>query len=454
MMARFFFESAMLPAGWARNVAIRVENGAIIAVEAGARPADGDIKGALALPGLASLHSHTFQRGMAGLAEVRGPGEDSFWSWRQVMYRFLGLLGPDDVEAIAAQAFMEMLEGGFTAVGEFHYLHHTPDGTPYADIGELAARVAAAAGETGVGLTLLPVLYQQGGFGGAAPNEGQKRFLNSLDRYDALFEAAAKAAQHLPDANIGIAPHSLRAVNPQALSEIVARHPHGPVHIHIAEQVREVEDCVAWSGRRPVEWLGDHVALDARWCLIHATHMTAHEGRMVARSGAVAGLCPLTEANLGDGIFDALTLLENGGAFGVGTDSNIQITAPGELRQLEYSQRLALRARNVFPRGAGASSGETLYRGALAGGARALGRRIGGIEPGQRADFVVLSREVCDAPLDDSAAMLDYYIFVADRRLIADVYVGGALRVRQGRHIAREAIAARYRRVLQRLRES
>ncbi|HRE22154.1 MAG TPA: formimidoylglutamate deiminase [Rhabdaerophilum sp.] len=453
-MTRFFFRSAMLPAGWAQNVAVRVAEGAIATVEADAKPAAGDITGLLALPGLASLHSHTFQRGMAGLAEVRGPGEDSFWSWRQVMYRFLGLLGPDEVEAIAAQAFMEMLEGGFTAVGEFHYLHHAPDGTPYDNVGELSTRIAAAAGETGIGLTLLPVLYQQGGFGGAAPNEGQKRFLNSIDRYEALFEAAAKAAQPLPDANIGIAPHSLRAVSPQALSEIVTCHPRGPVHIHIAEQVREVEDCMAWSGRRPVEWLGDHIALGQRWCLVHATHMTPHEGRMVARSGAVAGLCPLTEANLGDGIFDAPTMRENGGAFGIGTDSNIQITAAGELRQLEYSQRLALRARNVFPRGAGASTGEALYRGALAGGAQALDRKIGGIEPGQRADFVVLGRDVSEAPVDDPASMLDYYVFVADARLVADVYVGGVLRVRQGHHIAREAIAARYRRVLQRLREN
>lgn len=453
-MTRFYFQSALLPAGWAKNVAIRVEGGVTIAVEPDARPETGDIIGATVLPGLASLHSHTFQRGMAGLGEVRGPGSDSFWSWRQLMYRFLGVLGPDEVEAIAAQAFMEMLEGGFTAVGEFHYLHHAPDGAPYAAIGELSTRIATAAEETGIGLTLLPVLYQQGGFGGAAPNEGQRRFLNSVDRYEALFEEAAKAVQPLPDANIGIAPHSLRAVTPQALSEIVAQHPQGPVHIHIAEQVREVEDCIAWSGRRPVEWLGDHVALDDRWCLIHATHMTPHEGRMVAQSGAVAGLCPLTEANLGDGIFDAPTMLENGGAFGVGTDSNIQITAAGELRQLEYSQRLALRARNVFPRAAGQSTGEALYRGALAGGARALGRKIAGIEPGQRADFVVLGGETCDAPVDDPAAMLDYYMFVADRSLIADVYVGGALRVRGGRHIAREAIAARYRKVLRRLRES
>ncbi len=453
-MTRFFFQSALLPGGWARNVAVRVENGTIITVEPDAKAATGDFAGFLGLPGLASLHSHTFQRGMAGLGEVRGQGEDSFWSWRQVMYRFLGVLGPDEVEAIAAQAFMEMLEGGFTAVGEFHYLHHAPDGTPYDDVGELSGRIAAAADQTGIGLTLLPVLYQQGGFGGAAPNQGQKRFLNSLDQYGSLFESAARAAQRLPDANIGIAPHSLRAVSPQALTEIVAGHSRGPIHIHIAEQVREVEDCIAWSGRRPVEWLGDHVALDRRWCLIHATHMTPHEGRLVARSGAVAGLCPLTEANLGDGIFDAPTMLKNGGAFGVGTDSNVQITAPGELRQLEYSQRLALKARNIFPRDAGTSTGEALYRGALSGGARALGRKIGGIEPGQRADFVVLGREACDAPIHDPAAMLDYYVFVADKLLIADVYVAGALRVRQGHHIAREAIAARYRRVLQRLKDS
>src|SRR5690606_11701310 len=293
--------------------------------------------------GLPNLHSHTFQRGMAGLAETRGPSGDSFWTWRQVMYGFLGALTPEDVEAVAAYAFLEMLEGGFTAVAEFHYLHHGPDGAPYANLAEHCERIAAAAETTGIGLTLLPVFYAQGGFGAQPANEGQRRLLNDPERFAQLLEGARKAVASLPDARVGIAPHSLRAVTPESLAAVLPLAEGGPVHIHIAEQVKEVEDCLAWSGRRPVEWLLDNAPVDGRWCLIHATHLTDAEVGGIARSGAVAGLCPITEANLGDGIFAGVEFAGQGGLYGVGSDSNIEITAPGELRQLEYSQRLALR---------------------------------------------------------------------------------------------------------------
>ena len=450
-MARLFFDAALTPGGWARDVLVTHDGGLITGVEAGAVRGDSAYGGAIALPGLASLHSHTFQRGMAGLAEVRGPAHDSFWTWRQVMYRFLGVLTPEDVEAIAAFAFMEMIERGFTTVGEFHYLHHGPEGAPYANLAELSGRIIAAAGESSIGLTLLPVLYVHGGFGGAAPVAGQRRFLNPLERYLRLLEEARRLAGLLPGTRVGIAPHSLRAVAPDDLTRLLAAVPEGPVHIHIAEQMREVEDCLAWSGQRPVEWLLNHQPVDGRWCLIHATHMTEAETRGVARAGAVAGLCPLTEANLGDGTFNLPVFREAGGLYGVGTDSNIEITAPGELKQLEYSQRLHHRARNVAPGGEGQSSGATLYQAALKGGAQALHQPGGALAPGCRADIVVLDATHPDLCAGAGARWLDSYVFVAGAGAIDTVYVAGERVVDNGRHRLREGIVRRYQGVIRRI---
>jgi formimidoylglutamate deiminase len=446
----YLFDHALLPSGFARDVRIDVIDGAIAAVTPDA-PRDGTQRiGGIAIPGLPNLHCHAFQRGMAGLAERRGPAHDSFWTWREVMYRFLRVLSPDDVEAIAAFAYMQMLETGFTAVGEFHYLHHDIDGRPYADIGEMAARIAAAASETGIGLTLLPSLYMHGGFGGATPADGQKRFINRPERFAALLTRSRGIVKALPDARVGIAPHSLRAVTPDALAEVVAANPRGPVHIHAAEQVKEVQDCVAALGKRPVAWLIDNANADERWCLIHATHMMPDETRALAASGAVAGLCPLTEASLGDGVFDGARFLESGGRFGVGTDSNIQIEAAAELRQLEYTQRLRDRGRNVLPQQEGESTGTRLYATALAGGAQALGRTIGAIEPGKRADIVVL-----DVAHPDLAGgqhtWLDAYVFVAGRALIKSVMVGGETVVQDGQHKHRDTITVRYRKAVARL---
>jgi formiminoglutamate deiminase len=446
----YLFDHALLPSGFARDVRVDMADGAIADVTPNA-PRDGaqHIAG-IAIPGLPNLHCHGFQRGMAGLAERRGPAHDSFWTWREVMYRFLGRLSPDDVAAIAAFAYAQMLETGFTAVGEFHYLHHDVDGRPYADIGEMAVRIAAAAGETGIGLTLLPSLYMHGGFGGAPPNDGQKRFLNTPDRFAVLMARSRDIVAVLPNANVGIAPHSLRAVTPDALAGLVTANPGGPVHIHAAEQVKEVQDCVAALGTRPVAWLLDNANVDKRWCLIHATHMTPDETRALAASGAVAGLCPLTEASLGDGIFDGARFLQHGGRFGVGTDSQIQIEAAAELRQLEYTQRLRDRSRNVLPQQEGDSTGTRIYATALAGGAQALGRDIGAIEPGKRADIVVL-----DAAHPDLSggphAWLDAYVFVAGRALIKSVMVGGETVVSDGQHRHRDTITARYRKVVARL---
>jgi formimidoylglutamate deiminase len=450
-MRRLILDHAFLPGGWARNVGLDIDGGTIAAVHPDAAAEGRERVAGITLPGLPNLHSHTFQRGMAGLAETRGPEGDSFWTWRQVMYRFLGSLTPDDVEAIAAFAMMEMLEGGFTALAEFHYLHHDAEGRPYGNIAELASRIAAASHETGMGLTLLPVFYAQGGFGGAAPTDGQRRFINDGESYARLVEGARKAVAELDDAIVGVAPHSLRAVTPESLENVVAMAGGGPIHLHIAEQVKEVEDCLAWSGQRPVAWLLDHAPVDQRWCLIHATHLDPQEVKGIAVSGAVAGLCPITEANLGDGIFEGMDYLAAGGRFGVGSDSNIEISAPGELRQFEYSQRLKHRARNVLAEREGQSTGRSLYEKALSGGAQALGRRLGAIAEGHRADLVVLDAEHPDLVAVSGDRWIDAYVFVAGKAAIDTVFVAGKPVVRSGRHVNREAIRASYARAMARI---
>jgi len=447
---RLLFAHALLPGGWARDVGLDIENGTIAAVHIDAQEDGRERVAGVALPGLANLHSHAFQRGMAGLTEVRGPTSDSFWSWRELMYRFLREITPEDVEALAAHAYVEMLESGFTAVGEFHYLHHDPDGRPYANLAEMAERIAAAASETGIGLTLLPALYAHGSFGGAPPAEGQRRFINDADRFRRLVDAARAALRHVPDAAVGIAPHSLRAVSPKLLDEVLAA-ASGPVHIHVAEQVKEVEDCLAWSGARPMEWLLDHADVDPRWCLIHATHMTDAETRVLAATGAAVALCPMTEANLGDGIFNGAVYRAAGGRFGVGTDSNIDITAPGELKQLEYSQRLARRMRNALTLREGESSGRLLYDAALVAGGQALARPIGALAPGLRADIVVLRSDLPEMAGVRGDRWLDQFVFVQGARAVDRVYAGGRLVVESGVHVGRASVAARFAHTFARL---
>ncbi|WP_378943258.1 formimidoylglutamate deiminase [Mesorhizobium sp. ANAO-SY3R2] len=448
MAATIFAEQALLAGGWQRNVRLTLEGGRIGAVETKTSAQPGDERHSIILPGMPNLHSHAFQRGMAGLAEVRGPSSDSFWSWRETMYRFALAMTPEQVEAVAAQLYVEMLEAGFCRVGEFHYLHHDRDGSPYANIAEMAERIAAASVLTGINLTLLPVFYAHSGFGGAPANDGQRRFINDANRFARLFEKSGEALEAIDGAMLGVAPHSLRAVTPQELSAVTAM-TSGPIHIHIAEQVKEVEDCVAWSGARPVEWLLRHADVDKRWCLIHATHMTEAETIAMARTGAVAGLCPITEANLGDGVFSAPQFVEHGGRFGIGTDSNIEIGVADELRMLEYSQRLAHRARNVLAT-PGQSTGRALFERALEGGAQALGAGPAGIVQGRAADLVSLDPDHPTLAGKSGDAILDAWIFARGTGVDC-AWTRGRKVVSGGAHFRRDAIAARFRAVMMEL---
>ena len=447
-MTSLHLRRALLPGGWTPDVRLTVEGGVFTSVEAGQAPAANDECHAVGVPGMANLHSHAFQRAMAGLTERRGPSTDTFWTWRETMYRFALSIGPEETEAVAGLLYAEMLESGFCRVGEFHYLHHAPDGRPYDNIAELAERIVAAAAGTGIGLTLLPVFYAHGNFGGAAPRDGQRRFLNDPPRFARLLDASRAAAALLPGTNLGVAPHSLRAVTEAELAEVVAMAGGGPIHMHIAEQIREVEDSLAFSGQRPVEWLLARFPV-ADWCLIHATHMSPAETVGLARGGAVAGLCPVTEANLGDGIFPARAFLDAGGAFGVGSDSNVRIGVAAELAQLEYAQRLAQRERNVLA-AAGGSNGRALVDAAVAGGARALGV-AGGLCVGAPADVVTLAAEhPLYAHLADDA-LLDAWVVSAGNALVDCVWARGVRRVTGGRHHDRPARAGRFRAAMARL---
>ncbi len=443
-MNNLFFRNALLPDGWTRNVLISVDAaGRIAAIAPDSTVPESGTDGDIAVPGMANLHSHAFQRAMAGLGEWRGTGAaatDSFWTWRDVMYRFLDRLGPDQLKAVASQLYAEMLEAGFTAVGEFHYVHHQIGGDPFDDPAEMSAQIMAAVGTAGIGLTLLPVFYANGGFGGAPLAGAQLRFDTDPDSFLDIVAACRDHASISSRTTVGIAPHSLRAVTPESLDTVLAATSDSPVHIHIAEQIMEVEACVGWSGLRPVEWLMDHCTVDDRWCLVHATHMTLDETKMLAASGAVAGLCPITEANLGDGIFDGVGFARAGGHWGVGSDSNIRIDLAEELRGLECSQRLRDLGRNRLA-GEGRANGRTLFDAARAGGAQALGQSMGALAVGHWCDVVSLD---ADHPLlvarrDDD--WLNGWIFGGDRSCVRDVWTSGRQMVSGGRHIARAEIA-------------
>ena len=437
-----FASHALLPTGWARDVLLYWnEQGLLTDVKTKAACPAGTFQTAgPLLPGMPNLHSHAFQRAFGGLTEYRGAAQDSFWSWRSLMYRLAAAITPEQLEAIATGLYVEMLEAGYTSVCEFHYVHHDHDGRPYADDAALSMCLLRAAARAGMGLTLLPVLYQTSGFGGTSPSAGQRRFIRSTDNVLALLQKLKPLCES-QGARLGLAPHSLRAVPPDSLREalagLYALDVTAPVHIHIAEQTAEVDACQAWSGQRPVQWLLDHTPVDARWCLVHATHMTPEESIRAARTDAVAGLCPSTEANLGDGIFDAASWLQGGGRWGVGSDSHACVNAAEELMLLEYSQRLATRQRNVLASTEQPSVATAMTLAAVAGGAQASARPVSGLAVGQQADMVAL-----DAPhsllrdLPSPEAMLSAHVFASHRQsALQQVWVAGRVQVQSGRHI-------------------
>lgn len=437
-----WFEQALLPEGWRPAVRMILKGRSIDRIVHGIPPEPGDERHGPAFAGLPNVHSHAFQRAMAGLTERAGEGGDSFWTWREAMYRFVDRLNPEGLHAIAALAYAEMLESGFTSVGEFHYLHHDPSGTPYANPAAMAEAIAQAASDTGIALTLLPVFYAHSNFGGVPPTEGQRRFLHTPDSYARLLEALQPL-----NATLGVAPHSLRAVTPQELAAITALTPDGPIHIHIAEQRAEVEACLAWSGQRPVEWLMDHAPVDQRWCLVHATHVTDHERTAIAKSGATVGLCPITEANLGDGLFPAHAFLAQGGRIGIGSDSNVEIDAAAELRLLEYGQRLTHQGRNLLT-AAGQSTGASLYHHAQQG-AHILGHPPATLTPGARVDIVTLRPGQSATAARSGDRLFDSWVFA--RAQIDSVWCAGVRRVTAGLHHARPAIETRFTQLLKAL---
>ena len=453
-MSTLHFTQALLPTGWADNVRISIDAmGTISDIET---DVTGAIQGCL-LPGMANLHSHAHQRAMAGLAERAGNTDDSFWTWRKIMYQFLQTIAPAHLHAIASQLYVEMLKSGYTRVAEFQYLHHQPNGHYYANPAEMSLQTLQAARDTGLGITNLPVHYQFGGFGELPLSQQQQRFANDPELFLSIVDELKKASVNDGNVVTGIAAHSLRAVGKQGFStalESLKKEGTLPIHIHIAEQIKEVDDCLIWSDLRPIEYLLTNFDVDKNWCLIHATHMTEGETHAVAKSGAVVGICPATEGNLGDGFFNAVEYLKHNGAFGIGSDSHISVSPTEELRWLEYGQRLVHRSRNVLAGGYGQSTGRTLFNKAAAGGAQACGHNSGEVAVGKRADFVVLDT---DHPLLSERSgdeLLDSWIFSGNSNLVRDVYVGGQHVIQNGHHALEAVIADRFKSILKTLRNN
>ncbi len=462
---KIFAKSALLPEGWRTNVLIEIRDGAIAAVMPDTEAESAEIVAGALIPGMSNVHSHAFQRAMAGLTERAGTTGDNFWSWREIMYKFLARISPEDNEAIATELYIEMLKAGYTSVAEFHYLHHDIDGKPYQDVAEMAIRIAAAANTAGIGLTMLPVFYAHSNFGGLAPNDGQKRFIHSTDSFATLLDQLMPLKHQGGVRQIGIAPHSLRAVTPEELRAIIAmldgHDKNAPIHIHAAEQRKEVDDCLAWSHKRPVAWLLDNHDINARWCLVHATQLNDDETYRLAKSRAIAGLCPSTEANLGDGIFNAPDYFLESGCWGIGGDSHVGVDPFRELAIIEYAQRLKSARRNILATPGAESIGGGLYRQALQGGAAALGQKVGAIKvgaikvgaiaPGYRADLLVLNEDdpaLCEHSGD---GLLDAAIFGPTRAAVRDVMVNGVWVVRDGHHKAEEVALLHYRQTLKKL---
>jgi formimidoylglutamate deiminase len=442
MRKAYFAHDALLPDGWNRQVRVEIDSaGEICSVTAHGSADQAEVLHGPVLPGMANLHSHAFQRAMAGLTEMRGPAEDDFWTWRELMYRFVERVTPEQAKAIATQLYLEMLAHGYTAVGEFHYVHHPA--------GMLMSHLEAAR-ETGIAITLLPSLYRWSGFGRKPLQPRQQRFSSDVKQILGMIDAGR--AHLSPETGLGVAPHSLRAVDPAALKELVAAMPaDAPVHIHAAEQIKEVEECKAALGKRPVEWLLSEMPVDERWCIVHATHVTDEETRALAASGAIAGLCPTTEGNLGDGIFPLAEYRASGGRYGIGGDSHVSRDPAEELRLLEYFQRVATRRRNIAASERSPSVGTTLWLEAAAGGGQALGRRMGAIAPGMRADLVVLDEENLDVEGRRGDALANALVFSGATGLVRDVMVAGRWVVQEKRHPKAARAASAYKQALKQL---
>ncbi|WP_339438078.1 formimidoylglutamate deiminase [Pseudomonas sp. EA_15y_Pfl1_P104] len=449
-MSAFFAERALLPNGWANDVRLEISaDGVLTRVEANASADAAERLRGPVLAGMPNLHSHAFQRAMAGLAEVAGNPNDSFWTWRDLMYRMVGKISPEQLHVIARQLYIEMLKAGYTSVAEFHYVHHDVNGQPYADRTELSRQISQAATSSGIGLTLVPVLYTHSGFGGQAPNEGQRRFINSTENYLELQARLKPILAAQPAQQLGLCFHSLRAVTPEQIHAVLAASDKAcPVHIHIAEQQKEVDDCLAWSGKRPLQWLYDNVEVDERWCLVHATHADLEEVTRMAKSRAIAGLCLTTEANLGDGIFPAVDFLAQGGRLGIGSDSHVSLSVVEELRWLEYGQRLRDQRRNRLYRSDQPMVGRTLFDAALDGGGQALGQPIGRLEVGKRADWLVLDGNDPYLATASEDGILNRWLFAGGDRQVRDVLVNGKWVVRDGRHAGEEESSRAFTQVL------
>lgn len=455
MQSRYRFTCAWLADGWHRNVVISVDPGGdIVDVATGDTVTAARMINGAAIAGMPNIHSHAFQRAMAGLVEQSGGKDDSFWTWRETMYDVASRITPDCLNGVAAQLYADMVKAGYTSVCEFHYLH-SPGGLAGEPSHEqrlaMSQALVDAATTAGIGLTLLPTLYQTSDFGGAPPTERQRQFSMETREYLDLLDALRQSLQRSPQLEVGMALHSLRAVPPESLRMVLdSQRDRQVIHIHIAEQEREVQACLERTGKRPIEWLLDNAPVDRHWCLVHATHATAAELQRVAAAGAVVGLCPTTEANLGDGIFPMETLLEAGGAFAIGSDGHVSLSPIEELRWLEYQARLARRQRGVLSDGK-LSGGALLWQKACTAGARVSGRPIGELAAGKRADVVVLdlNSPLFTARSDDS--IIDTFVFSGTSEAVRDVMVGGRWLVQDRRHFAETAVAAGYKRALQKM---
>ncbi len=439
MTVKLYAENILLESGWQSNKTLHIIDGIVSDITDG-QDNDAYVANGPVIPGMVNCHSHAFQRGFAGFSEQGSDSKDSFWTWRQIMYQFKDNITPEQAQTIASQLYIEMLKAGYTRVAEFHYLHHDKDGQNYGQLAQMAQSIFSAAQLSGIGLTLLPVLYRFSGFGPLEPNDGQKRFINSSEQFNQLVSDCVAIAKTQDNCNVGIAPHSLRAVDKDSLLSAVnhvrSLDAKAPIHIHISEQLKEVDDCLAHFGQRPVQWLLNNMELDQHWCLIHATHINAEEVTGIIESKAIAGICPTTEANLGDGIFPTAEFMEQGGQVAIGSDSHISVSAVEELRLLEYAQRLIKQQRAVLASKQTPSVGQHLWQHTAKAGALSTSSNTGEIAIGKQADLVVINPQKSQLFANQNKFLLDSMVFASQQSFVRDVMVNGHWVITNGEHIS------------------